>query len=262
MIKISHEVPLCLLENSKQFNDYQYALVHLLEKDEYYRNHFIKCKNENIPIYLDNSLHELGKAIGGDILMKWIYILEPECVFIPDVWENKTASIVNARAWSNYKTPEGTTKVAVVQAKSFAEALECTHIYKDLGYKKIAYSYGASYYNEIINHPNKDLGKALGRVKVITDLYKKGILTSTDRVHLLGCTVPFEFALYQDIECIESIDTSNPIMTTIDNIKYNPSLTNPKPKSNMNDHIHISAKDIDFDLLNYNLKKFRELFEN
>ena len=31
MVKVSHEVPMCLLEKSKEFNDYQYGLVHLLE---------------------------------------------------------------------------------------------------------------------------------------------------------------------------------------------------------------------------------------
>ena len=29
MIKVSHETPRCLLEDSIQFNDYQYALAHL-----------------------------------------------------------------------------------------------------------------------------------------------------------------------------------------------------------------------------------------
>ena len=45
-IKISHEVPLCLLEESLKFCDYQYALPHLLESNETYRLHFLRCKNK------------------------------------------------------------------------------------------------------------------------------------------------------------------------------------------------------------------------
>ena len=57
---------------------------------------------------------------------------------------------------------ENTTKVAVVQAKTIHEAATCYQTYKDLGYQKIAFSYGASYYNDVVPHPNHDLGKALG----------------------------------------------------------------------------------------------------
>ena len=81
MIKISHETPKCLLSHSINFNDFQYALPHLLESDEEYRNHFLKCKQNNIEIYLDNSLHELGYSIDDDILFKWIKILEPSTFF-------------------------------------------------------------------------------------------------------------------------------------------------------------------------------------
>ena len=33
---VSHEVPRCLLNNSKEFNDYDYILPHLLDEDEEY----------------------------------------------------------------------------------------------------------------------------------------------------------------------------------------------------------------------------------
>jgi hypothetical protein len=41
---------------------------------------------------------------------------------------------------------------------------------------------------------------------------KKYVLTKFDRVHLLGTASPIEFGMYKNIEFIESIDTSNPIM--------------------------------------------------
>ena len=256
-IKVSHEVPFCLLNYSREFNDYDYCLPHLLDQNEEYKAYFIQAKAEGRYIVMDNSLHELGTAYDTERLLHWINVLEPDEFMVPDVWEDKTASIVNARAWSKTELPEGVIKVAVVQAKSFAEALECTHIYKDLGYKKIAYSYGASYYNEIVEHPNKNLGKALGRVKVITDLYKKGILTPYDRVHLLGCQVPQEFGWYQGIKCIESIDTSNPIMAALEGEAYNFYGLIDKPKANMNDYQDIATENVDLDLVDNNVEMFR-----
>jgi len=258
-MKISHETPKCLLNNSKHFNDYQYALVHLLEKDKKYREHFLSCKKEGIPIYLDNSLHELGTSIGGEILLKWINILEPENVFVPDVWEDKTQTLVNAKHWKQFKYPENTTPVAVVQAKSYGEAFECYHLLKELGYQKIAFSYGASYYNEVSHHPNKDMGKALGRIIVISMLFKAGIISKTDRVHLLGCSIPQEFGWYKDHPYIESIDTSNPIMAALEGIKYSKKGLDSKPKANMNDFFDIDGKKVDYGLVLHNTKLFREI---
>ena len=257
MVKVSHEVPMCLLEKSKEFNDYQYALVHLLEENDEYREHFLQCKDEKIPIYLDNSLHEMGYAIGGDTLIKWVNILNPECVFVPDVWENRDASVVNARKWTSIELPEGVTKVAVVQATTLHEAATCYQTYKDLGYKKIAFSYGASYYNDIVNHPNKDLSKALGRVLTISTLLKIKVISQTDRIHLLGCASPFEFSLYKGFDCIESIDTSNPVMAGLEGTRYNSSLTIDKPKANMNNYFDVSIDDVDVDLIEYNVNQFK-----
>lgn len=259
MIQVSHETPRCLLEDSKQFNDYQYCLVHLIEEDEEYREHFLQCRDEGIPIYLDNSLHEKGYAIGGDTLLKWINILKPECVFIPDVWEDRDASVVNARKWSKINLPKGVEKVAVVQAQTLHEAATCYQTYKDLGYQKIAFSYGASYYNDVCPHPNKDLGKALGRMYVIASLFKIKIISQNDRIHLLGCAVPQEFGWYKGYNCIESIDTSNPVMASLEGERYNFWGLDKKPKANMNDYYHMFGDQVDWDLLVHNLTKFRDI---
>ena len=258
-IKISHEVPFCLLEQSLKFNDYQYALPHLLESNEEYRNHFLKCKENGVEIYLDNSLHELGYAMDDTTLIKWMKILEPSTFFIPDVWEERDASVINARRWANIEVPEGVTKCAVVQARSIHEAITCTQSYKDLGYKKIAYSYGASYYNEMCPHPNKDLGKAIGRFIVLSFLYEQDILTKFDRVHLLGTASPIEFGMYKNIECIESIDTSNPIMAAIGEMPYTKMGLHMKPIANMNKYQDVSIDFVNEDLVEYNVEMFKQI---
>ena len=258
-IKISHEVPFCLLTKSREFNDYDYCLPHLMDENEEYRVFFLNSKNVARYIIMDNSLHELGEAYNSDRLMYWVNKLEPDEFIVPDVWEDYAASVRNAKQWATVKMPANTTKVAVVQAKSFHEALLCVQAYKDLGYKKIAFSYGASYYNDVVPHANKNLGKALGRLSVISALYETKVIEDNDRVHLLGCQVPQEFGWYRGFQFIESIDTSNPVMAALEGMRYSNAGLIEKPKANMNDYFFMLSDQVDYELLSYNLLKFREI---
>jgi hypothetical protein len=258
-IKVSHEVPFCLLEKSREFNDYDYCLPHLMDENEEYRNFFYESKKLGRYIVMDNSLHELGEAYNSDRLLYWISEIKPNEFIVPDVWEDYTASVRNAKLWSQIELPEGVMKVAVVQAKSLHEAILCTQSYKDFGYKKIAYSYGASYYNEVCPHPNKDFGKAIGRFMVISYLCNEYVLTEFDRVHLLGTASPIEFGLYKNIKCIESIDTSNPVMAAIGELPYTNMGLSSKPLANMNKYQDISIDFLNEDLVEYNVEMFRKI---
>ena len=262
-VKISHEVPFCLLSKSLQFNDYDYCLPHLMDQNEEYKNFFYESKKQGRYIVMDNSLHELGEAYNTERLRHWINELTPNEFIVPDVWEDLSLSTRNAKTWSQIELPEGVMKVAVVQAKSQHEANLCTQAYKDLGYKKIAYSYGASYYNDICPHPNKDFGKGIGRFMVISNLLKDNILHPNDRVHLLGTASPIEFGLYKNIECIESLDTSNPVMAGIDKNLYNGLGLTKKPVADMNKYQDISEELIEenLDYIEHNVQKFREINE-
>ena len=259
MMKVSHETPLCLLEDSKKFNDYDYCLPHLMDEEPAYLDYFLKAKAEGRYIIMDNSLHELGEAYNHERLLHWIEEIKPNEFIVPDVWCDRDASIGNAIKWSSIKLPQNVEKVVVVQANTIHEASTCYKTYKDLGYKKIAFSYGASYYNDVVPHPNKDLGKALGRLSVISALLKTKVITQSDRIHLLGCSVPQEFGWYRGFECIESIDTSNPVMATLENIRYLNVGLDKKPKANMNDFFYMGGDKIDYNLLDYNLSKFKQI---
>jgi len=259
-IKVSHECPLCLLEKSLEFNQYDYALPHLLETNEQYRNFFLKSRDLGREIYLDNSLHELGSSMNDEVLIKWISILKPSNFFVPDVWEDGVLTLVNAKRWASIELPKETTKVAIIQATSLEEAMINYSILKNQGYEKIAFSYGNSYYNKISSHPNKDIGKALGRAQVIITLYKEGIIGDKDRIHLLGAACPFEFGLYKDFSFIESIDTSNPIMSTIDGISYKHGFHN-KPKANLNNSFEIDKSQISMNLLMWNVNSFKKFLK-
>ena len=258
-IKISHEVPFCLLTKCREFNDFDYCLPHLMDENEEYRVFFQNSKNIARYIVMDNSLHELGEAYSTDRLMYWVNKLEPDEFIVPDVWEDYAASVRNAKQWANIQLPENTTKVAVVQAKSLHEANLCVQAYKDLGYKKIAFSYGASYYNDICPHPNQDLGKAIGRFMVISTMFRDKTIVNTDRIHLLGTASPIEFGMYKNMPFIESIDTSNPIMAAIGEMPYTKMGLNSKPVANMNKYQDVSLDFVNEDLVEYNVEMFRKI---
>jgi hypothetical protein len=208
---------------------------------------------------MDNSLHELGEAYDEKRLMYWVEQLQPNEFIVPDVWQDRDKSVVNARKWIQYIFPENVEKVAVVQATTLHEASTCYQTYKDLGYKKIAFSYGASYYNDVVPHPNKNLGKALGRISVISALHKMKVIEDNDRVHLLGCQVPQEFGWYRGFKFIESIDTSNPVMATLEGTRYTKAGLFEKPKANMNDYFYMLGDQVNHELLSHNISKFREI---
>jgi hypothetical protein len=93
-MKISHEVPRCLLNNSRGFNQYDYCLPHLLDQDEEYKEFFYESKRQGRYIIMDNSLHELGQAYNHERLLYWINELEPDEFIVPDVWMKQAQTVL------------------------------------------------------------------------------------------------------------------------------------------------------------------------
>jgi hypothetical protein len=65
----------------------------------------------------------------------------------------------------------------VVQAFTYEDAVECYKTYKELGYKKIAFSYGATYYGQFYANFQRDKAKAMGRIYVIKDIKEGYVMT-------------------------------------------------------------------------------------
>jgi hypothetical protein len=258
-VKVSHEVPLQLLGLSETFNDYDYCLPHLLDKYPEYEAYFRQAKEKGRYIIMDNSLHELGEAYDTSRLLYWISELKPNEFIVPDVWENSTYSIRNAKEWSSIELPEEVTKVAVVQGKSYTEFATSYQSYKWFGYKKIAFSYGASWFQECFQHPNPDVAKMMGRLKTITNLYKNNIITDFDRVHLLGCNLPQAYLYYKDFKFIESIDTSNPVIHGLKGIRYSEGGLLHKDKEKIDEDFTRETTPQQIEDILYNTKMFRKI---
>jgi len=258
-VKVSHEVPLQLLGLSETFNDYDYCLPHLLDKYPEYEAYFRQAKEKGRYIIMDNSLHELGEAYDTSRLLHWVSELEPNEFIVPDVWENAPYSVRNAKIWASVEVPDNTTKVAVVQGKSYSDFVNSYQSYKWFGYQKISFSYGASWFGECFKHPNPYVAKMMGRLKTITNLYKDKLISDMDRVHLLGCNLPQEYLYYKNFKFIESIDTSNPVIHGLKGIRYSEGGLLHKDKEKIDEDFtrEITPKQIE-DIL-HNTKMFRKI---
>ena len=251
-MKISHEVPKVLLNNSREFNDYDYCLPHLLDQDEYYKDYFYNARKEGRYIIMDNSLHELGEAYNFDRLHYWIKEIEPDEFIVPDVWMKQAQTNSQAKYWKQFKYPKRTKIVAVVQGENRKKAHLCAGLLVGLGYKKLCISYGADWYGD------NPLDKSLGRInfvkELLADKYYKDI-----KFHLLGCAVPQEFGWYRNEPRIESIDTSSPIMAALEGTTYSKSGLIEKPIANMNTHFDIEPEKVNYNKILKNVKRFREI---
>ena len=257
-MKVSHEVPSCLLTASPEFNQYDYCLPHLLDQDEEYKQYFLDAKAKGRYIVMDNSLHELGEAYNHERLLYWVNEIEPDEFMVPDVWMDCHKTAAQAKHWLQYEFPEKTKKIAVIQGKDKNDAYLCATLLADLGYEKLCVSYGATWYNDFFPHANPDMGKALGRVRFVQGLLNLNHLKDV-KFHLLGCSIPQEFGWYDNDSRIESIDTSNPIMAALEIIWYKDNGLNVKPKANMNNYFDIDFSKVDYLNVKYNVNKFREI---
>ena len=59
---VSHESPISFLDESRKYNDYDYALVHLFETHPEYYQFFKDSINLGRQVLLDNSIFELGES--------------------------------------------------------------------------------------------------------------------------------------------------------------------------------------------------------
>ena len=257
-MKVSHEVPRCLLNNSRDFNDYDYCLPHLLDKDEHYKNFFYESKKRGRYIIMDNSLHELGESYSFERLHYWIKELEPNEFIVPDVWMKHAQTVSMAKYWKQFNYPKKTIPIAVIQGEDKNAAYLCAGLLVGLGYNKLCISYGADWYNDFFPHTNKDLGKSLGRIRFVNGLLNLKQYNDV-KFHLLGCSIPQEFGWYDNHPQIDSIDTSNPVMAGLDGIEYKENGLCFKPEANMNNYFDVKFEDANYGSILYNVNKFRKI---
>ena len=223
MIKIAHESPKSIFNEVQQYTDYDYALVHLFEEDKEYFNQFEEAINKGREVILDNSIFELEEAFDAHKFAYWVKKLRPTWYIIPDALENAEKTMQQAADWSKNHSDVPGKSIGVVQGKTYKEIRDCYKAMDEIAnVDMIAISFDYSYYTDSFPHANKYVSWMLGRVKLLGDLLKDGVINKDKPHHLLGCGLPQEFSFYKhsDYDWIYSLDTSNPVVHGIKGITY------------------------------------------
>jgi hypothetical protein len=237
--KISHEVPISLLGDSLKFNE---ESIHTGRE-----------------VLLDNSLFELGEAFNADEFANWIDLLKPTYYIVPDAMNDFERTMSNAKAWMRKFGKLPGKKIGVLQGSNLWQFIQAYRTYQNLGFDKVAISFGYEFYENSIHHPNKNMQFMIGRFLLINEMIEERVIDSDFPVHLLGCGLPQEFVFYNDerYNFIESIDTSSPVVNAIFDQQYRHYGVQDKPSMKLADLIDYPKEKIDMEILDWNLTKFK-----
>jgi hypothetical protein len=218
---VSHESPISMLEASRKYNDYDYALVHLFEKYPEYYNFFKVSLTLGREVLLDNSIFELGEAFNTKKFAEYVEKLNPTYYVVPDVLEDSQATISSFHKFClSYPNLSGL-KIGVVQGTTYQELVDCYN-YMSEHADYIAISFDYSWYQTIAcsNTDCKLQRQMKGRKQFINMLIQDGIWNESKPHHLLGCSFAQEFTDYKHVYGIRSLDTSNPVVAGIVGERY------------------------------------------
>lgn len=270
MIKISHEVPISLLNNSRSFNDYDYCLCHLYndEKRPEYKMFYDESVSKNRHVILDNSIYELGKTFDPDEYAKIVDELKPTEYIVPDAFDNAEETLELRYEWyKKYENDLESKPISVVHGHDYESLKKCMkQLVSFQG--RIAFNFADKVYNEICGiKDNKDESIAIGRCKVIQMLDNDLLLPYNKKYHLLGCTLPQEYFYARNFTYLKhmfsSLDTSSPIVHGIKGVKYK-QIDNcwgieKKEEIKLNDLIDHQVTPEEEKNIMYNISKFRKI---
>ncbi len=254
---ISHESPLCMLEESRQYNDYDYALVHLFEKYPEYYQFFKDSVKLGRQVLLDNSIFELKEAFDSEKFAVYIKELLPSFYIVPDVLEDGYATISKFTDFTEKYTDLPGLKIGAIQGSSYDEIVDC-YQFMSVFADYIAISFDFSYYILTGKGKTKLERYCDGRERLIRQLISDGIWNHRKPHHLLGNSLPQEMKRYKDIKSIRSVDTSNPIVSGIKGLRYNGDLgLQTKPSCMLADLIDHDVTDDEIENILYNVNQFK-----
>ena len=283
---VSHESPISMLEDSREYNDYDYALVHLFETHPEYYSFFKQSLLQGREVLLDNSIFELGHSFDPSKYAEYVKELKPTYYIVPDVLEDSQKTISSFHKFKmQYPDLPGLT-IGVVQGKTYQQLVKC-YKYMSQHADYIAISFDYSWYKTIGHYESIERPRVVmdvedksmydklhkqdehrtvlelladGRRKFINMLIDDGIWNHNKPHHLLGNSLPQEMKHYTDIKSIRSVDTSNPVVAGIKGIRYIKDYGMiQKPSTMLADLIdHEVTEDEKFDI-NYNVQQYKQL---
>ena len=258
-MKISHELPLSLMHNAYEWNDYDYCLPHLIDKYDQYKLFFQKSRLDKRFVIMDNGLFE-GVTHTTEDLIEKINLVRPNIFVVPDAWNDSNITLVNAKSWMiNFKQhiPEETNLMAVCQGKDMTELLTTYQTLVDLGYTHIAINHSSAAYADRYPMNGRLFAQMYGRMEFLRKLVETNIVRKHIHHHLLGCSLPQEFMAYKDWDWIKSVDTSNPILVGAEGVRYADNGIEFKPENKLEHYFEMNLDD-KLEDIKFNVDKFKQ----
>lgn len=258
MIKIAHEALLSIMRKVQHMTDYDYALVHLFEHPTVgpdYLKFFNEAMEKKREVILDNSVFELGTAFDVNRFRSWVKALKPTYYIIPDVLRNATETMNKIKDWSAIP---GTKSIGVVQGVTLDELIEC---YKCIAKHcdMVAFPFNLPIYLSLSTQTRDPQAYCEGRKLFIDLLMERGVLDVNKPHHLLGTVLPQEVSQYRDekYSFINSIDTSNPVIHGLHNIRYTDEGLEEKIPTMLHSMIETEVTSNQWSDIKFNIKKYR-----
>ena len=266
--EIYHEMPLSMLKANFEpvFCSGHYALVHLYEQEPEYYQHSVNVLKLGRPFILDNSIFELEEAFNPNRFANWIERLAIDSgnkdfiYIIPDVLDNRTATIESAEAFLDGCKDLPGKPMAVVQGRTFVELSQCYNALALMGLERIGISFNCQAYNDAAGETKLEQWMN-GRKAFVRSTLAKRLSEPTKHppIHLLGCSLPQEMKFYQKERDIVSVDTSNPVVHGLLNIRYTDTGLKDKKSIKLIELFHEDLPNYDtLDNITFNVLKFRE----
>jgi hypothetical protein len=271
-MKIAHEVPLFMLEKSREFNTYDYALVHLFGKIKEYYQFFVDSLKQGREVIVDNSVFELDKAFDAKEFVTWLQTIANDAgtdaglwYIIPDVLDDCTQTINNVTSFVKKFPNIPGRAIGVAQGDTFYNLLKCYgQVWEHVD--KVAVSFNCRAYETWFECTQPSMAVleqwVRGRQLFLEMLHHSGWLTESKPMHLLGCAVPQEFRYYTTehpalSHFIDSLDTSNPIVHGMLGIRYSNAGLNQKKSIKIAEMMDTEESKCDMEAVYHNIKMFR-----
>lgn len=257
MMKIAHEAPLSIFSKVQALTDYDYALVHLFEENEEYYRVFKDAVDSGREVILDNSIFELGTAFDGEQYVKWIEKLKPTWYIVPDVLDRGIETALSFASFMKLFPNLPGKAIGVAQGSTFEDFVQCYEFMSTNDkVDKIGLSFNMPWMIEEAEGSNKYFKMVNGRRALLKRMVDEKIINENKPHHLLGCGLPQEFIPYHDYKWIDSVDTSNPVIHGLKNIRYTESGLDDKETVKLFTLIEEDVVD-KWDDIEYNIKMFR-----
>lgn len=265
----SFESPIKLLEDSLQYNNYDFILFHLYIKYEKYRKFYIQNRKNRFLI-LDNSAYEYsitGKEFDEKEFVKVIKEINPDVYIIPDKLMESEISIKLFENWIKKYSNISNKRMIIPQGKTFERWLECYMYFynKQEHFDYVGISFHYDFLKSIgrtlnvLKSATEDYYYALGRKYLLKYLIDNSLIMNKP-YHLLGSHIGYqEFLWYKNLgwNFIKTIDTGLPVKYGIKEIQFDNWVGMEKPDIILDDFINKKLSKNQIKTIEHNINIFK-----